>query len=244
VSALRRLCWVVVAAWSALACGGSAIEPGVSGTTGSGGDAVAAAGSDAGGTGAGGGTASGGASDDIQACSSNTECEVVPGACCNCSSTQVSDYKSINARYATLDAARCNGTGCDCPGTAAGLDDPVSYFVATCRAGRCEVVDLRATDITSCKTAADCVLRSGTSCCQGCGEDPVAVNVSAEANLKQLVCGREPAACRHCQPIYTELGVDCTATDRPATDQPLMPAPRCIVVSTSTLCTPQNPCTL
>jgi hypothetical protein len=88
------------------------------------------------------------------------------------------------------------------------------------------------------------VLRSGTSCCQGCGDDDVAINPSGEPELEQLVCGT--VACGHCLPVYTDLGVDCTATvtDRSEADQDLLPAPRCVVVSTDTNCTPAAPCTL
>jgi hypothetical protein len=111
-------------------------------------------------------------------------------------------------------------------------------------AGRCTAIDLRATDITRCKTAADCVLRSGTACCASCGDTPVAIKANGEAELEQLVCGSEPSECgSHCSD-FTDLGVDCTAVDRPERDLALLPAPHCVVVGTSSHCTEANPCWL
>lgn len=217
-----------------MACGGSAVDGG----TPSGAPSGAAAGS-ANGASSNGGTTStgdsvGAPSVDIQACSDNADCEVAAQDCCNCGSESLGAYRAINQRFLADDAARCNNVNCNCGlSIPAGPDLATQYFVPTCRAGRCQVVDLRATAIVGCQTAADCTLRSGAACCQGCGANAIAVNVNGEAPLEELVCGSEPTACGKCAPVFTDLGVDCTAIDRPGTDQQLLPAPRCVVVDTS-----------
>jgi len=240
MSALRRIGLAALAASWVLACGGSAVESGPSG-----GAQAGSGGASAGGAGANAGSAGDiSMSPDLQVCASNADCVVVPQGCCNCGRVDLGAYTAINSKYADAYAARCGNTGCGCPlSLPSGPDYPELYFVPTCRAGRCAVVDLGSTDITSCKTAADCVLRSGTGCCQGCGESAVAINSNGEGELKQLVCGTEPVACGHCVATYMNLGVDCMATtDGSEADQNLLPGPRCVVISTG--CTPANPCTL
>ncbi len=181
---------------------------------------------------AGAGNAStGGSSGDPETCSSNTDCQILPQSCCDCGSADIAAYKAVNSRGADAGAAVCEGVRCSCPLQVPGPDFPALYFVPTCRAGRCELVDLRSTELAACTTAADCGLRSGTACCQGCGDNAVAINRGAESGLEQLVCGAEPMACGRCAPIYTDLGVDCVATD-PASSSL---ASHCVVVST--LCT-------
>jgi hypothetical protein len=220
---------------SGLGAGGTAIGGSGSGVSGSG--AVAGSGasteggaaSTGGTTSIGGSTSAGGAENvggalglggsagtDIQACTSNTDCEVVPASCCSCGNgpVSVSNYTSINSQYDAQYARRCEvaDVACGpCPFIPADPNAAKFYYVPTCQSGRCAVVDLRATDITACATAADCSLRGGTACCPGCDAQPVALNAKNEPELSQLVCGTEPVACSGCASpaLYSTYAVGC-----------------------------------
>jgi hypothetical protein len=182
--------------------------------------------------GAGGAAGSGGSAGlDIQACTSNSDCEIEPTSCCSCGSGPVSNFTAINSKYESQYESRCGVVDCaGCPPVAYDPNNPTFYYVATCQASRCLVVDLRTTDITACTTAADCSLRSGTACCPGCGQALVSLNTSREAELSQLVCGDEPIACAECAPGDSGYSTGCTDG-------------RCSVVLGGT-CTAANPCPL
>jgi hypothetical protein len=86
------------------------------------------------------------------------------------------------------------------------------YLVATCRASRCEVVDLLQQAVTSCTANTDCRLRTNV-CCE-CGgptdvEHLIAINSGGEQGFTALVC--DPMqACGRCAAIYPDLPVSCT----------------------------------
>jgi len=193
---------------SAAACGGSAFDSrdGLGAGT-----AGAAAG----------GAANGGSGGlDLSACTSNTQCEVVPISCCSCGTGPSSNFTAINAAYEMQFSARCAAVACaPCEQATPPLDDPRHYLVATCQrpaeasanaAGRCVVVDLRATELTACQTASDCSLRSGTSCCSGCSGSIVALNGSHMPELSGLICGSEPVACPACAPSFDQYLATCS----------------------------------
>jgi hypothetical protein len=125
----------------------------------------------------------------------------------------VSNFTGINSKYQNqYYAARCAGLACGaCPPIVPTLNDPTLYYVATCQAGHCTVVDLGATDVTACQTAQDCTLRSGTACCSGCSGSVVAINASHQSDLSKLVCGSEPVACPACAPVFSGETAICTA---------------------------------
>jgi hypothetical protein len=91
----------------------------------------------------------------------------------------------------------------------------------------CVAIDLRTRDITQCTSPADCTLRSGTACCQGCGGSPVSINIGKEAALEQLVCGSEPTACPLCLPQFPDQTPTCNTG-------------RCGFIESP--CTAQHPC--
>jgi len=175
-----------------------------------------------------GGTSSGGASNggsgglDVTACTSNAQCRIVPKSCCICSNTgPIANYTAINGAYEMQFDAQCAAVDCaGCPpGVQPGINDPFYYFVPTCElpadaplgsSGHCAIVDLRATEITACKTDSDCSLRSGTACCSGCGDRVVSINGDQGAALSDLVCGTEPLGCPACAPIFDDYRAGCT----------------------------------
>jgi len=109
----------------------------------------------------------------------------------------------------------CAAVDCaPCPPVAYQVDNPVSYYVPTCQAHECQVLDLRSeqSDITACKQDSDCTLRAGTGCCSGCGGgQTVAIGVGKEAALQKLVCGNEPVGCPDCAPTFAGFSAQCSA---------------------------------
>jgi hypothetical protein len=236
----------------AAACGGSSFD---SGGLGVGGTGATAGSSSSGGHAAGGATGTAGSSSiagssnagatsnggtgnvagagggvDIEACTSNSDCEVVAAGCCSCGQGPVSNFTAINSKYSDQYEQRCGDVACAaCPPTVQNPNEPTLYYVATCQANRCVVVDLETTDITQCTTASDCSLRSGTNCCPGCGGQPVSLNTSNEPELSKLVCGTAPIACAECVDQFSGYSPGCSEG-------------RCSVVLTP--CTPDQPCPL
>ena len=235
---LRVLTLAPFGLFCAAACGGSAFEAqgaGGQGTAGVAGSntageagSVSAAGSGTAGSSVGGSVGIGGggsggsgrggnggsAGQDQRQCSSNTECEVVPATCCNCGTGPVSNYTAINSKYETQFSNHCEAVDCaPCPPTAFDPNNPVFYYVATCRDHECVVVDLRGaqSDITACKNDNDCTLRAGTGCCPSCdGGQPVAINSTRRDELEGLVCGTEPISCSECSPQFAPLSATCS----------------------------------
>jgi hypothetical protein len=207
VHALRSL--LSIALLSAVGCAGK--------STGSNGAAQGSAGSSVGGAAGVAGSAAAGSGDamssagfdggmfdaDDYGCSRNTDCQLVPRGCCSCGSGPVSSYLALNA--GGVHRMSCGTVACaPCgPTTAPDPNDPALYYIATCQAGSCAVVDLRASEVTACKSDGDCGLRSGTACCSGCGGQTVALNLSKQADLASLVCDPEPSACPACAPAFT-----------------------------------------
>lgn len=170
------------------------------------------------------GEASGGSGGvDVAACTSNTQCEVVPASCCSCGILgPAENFTAINSANRAQFNTSCAAVDCaaSCPPMRAPEpNDPYFYLVATCQRppdananapGRCVVVDLRKTEITACKSASDCSLRSGTNCCSGCNGMPVALNGNQGGALSDLVCPSEPVGCPACAPIFEGYAATCT----------------------------------
>jgi len=195
--------------WCATGCGGSALLDGnEKGSAGSGGEAVT----------------------DFSACSTNSDCELQSTSCCDCGTDPASDYIAINRKYEEQGSRRCAAVDCGCPPL---LPDPNAasrYYVATCSAGHCVVVDLHTTDVTACQTASDCGLRGGTTCCAGCGTAlPIAIASSKESELEHWVCDPAPLACGPCASPSSSWAADCNGG-------------RCTVIAAP--CTEQHPCPL
>lgn len=202
-------------------------------SSGEAGSATGHAGSGSAGSGAGGavgqggwgnaGSANGGSGgSDVTTCTSNAQCEVVPISCCSCGLLgPAEDFTAINSAYQAQFDFRCAAVDCaGCPPMRAPLpSDPYFALAATCQratgagpnaAGHCVVVDLRKTDITACKLASDCTLRSGTACCSGCSGVPVAINGNQGSALSDLVCGGDPIGCPLCLPTFDGFKATCS----------------------------------
>ncbi len=140
----------------------------------------------------------GGGTGSADACVENDDCLVTLRACCEpCDVSTADDYVALNrAAVAAYDAAKCSTDAACPPCIALGTRS----IVATCNAGRCEVVDLTHAPMTACSTSQDCMTVT-RECCE-CGADVeslVAINPEGRTDLEALVCG--PATgCDGCVP--------------------------------------------
>jgi hypothetical protein len=199
--------------------GGSAGTAGVAGTATSGG----AAGTSGSG-GVGGGAGAGGAIvdatvPDMFACTGPGQCTLMANRCCApCEPAALSQYvgvnnKSVAAYKASLDCGMIACAPCLAPSEPSQINTP--QFAAICQANKCTAVDVRTTALSRCTTNAECHLRWGTGCCEGCsGVTGGLVAISAPAELRAVMCSEITVACLPCVPTYP---ANVTARCMPAT---------------------------
>jgi hypothetical protein len=157
-----------------------------------------------------------GGNPNYDACKSPSDCLVTgPGCCGICDGPGISarDLIAYNRAYANqLQCGRAFGIAGD-PGAGAAApiacapclpvaDGTLKNFIPNCVDNQCAVEDIRTSAATACKTAVDCKLRNGTSCCEGCGSGSL-VAVRKDGSFEKLVCGGEPVACDACAPTPT-----------------------------------------
>jgi hypothetical protein len=162
------------------------------------------------------GVPSGGAPSDAgtaperDACSSNSDCRLLARGCCSCGTGPLSSFAAINLdSVAAFSAEQCMpGVACGaCPPIVPDPNAPENYYMATCQAGHCVAVDLRAESFTDCNDDSDCLRRSGTNCCDACGNDAtIVLNKRAEPELRALACDSAPA-CQDCGRSVLPVGV-------------------------------------
>lgn len=167
----------------------------------------------------------GGSQLDLRACDVNSDCIVVPDSCCGtCGAPTRSDASAINVASTTEHSRRVCADNQGCPACAPLFIDPT--LLATCRAGRCELVDLRKHEASACEQDADCKLRT-PDCCE-CGGDTgmgrvLGIANSAERDYSELVCDPDQA-CPECAPSYPkEVTVACNASGRCETQDSRLP---------------------
>ena len=153
---------------------------------------------DGGGQAGSGGSAGGGG--DLRSCAKTSECVVIPESCCgSCGAATRDDIIAINsARSADYGKQVC-GEQVGCPACYMEQD---ANLVATCRAGRCEVVDLLEESFTECSAASDCRLRTHDCCECGGGVDAgqiIAIRTDGESGLVEIICDPQQA-CPECAP--------------------------------------------
>lgn len=143
---------------------------------------------------------------DLGACDVTSDCVVVSVSCCGtCGTATRGDAIAIHQARVRDHAAAACGDDAACP-ACAGVQDP--NLVATCRAGRCEVVDLLAEPLTACTADTECRLRPHDCC--SCGGDVseaglVAIRRDDESALMELVCDEGPSSgCPECEPTYPD----------------------------------------
>jgi hypothetical protein len=143
-----------------------------------------------------------GGNPNYDTCQIATDCTLRGNGCCGvCDGPNVTahDFIAYNKQY----AAQLES----CPDIACGACPPVEpwqntrqFFVPNCVRGECVVEDIRESDVTACQTAADCRLRNGTSCCEGCGNGDF-VAVRNDGSFTELVCGGFIPPCDPCATV-------------------------------------------
>jgi hypothetical protein len=145
-------------------------------------------------------------------CTVNSDCVLVPVSCCGtCGAPTATDVLAINSDSIQLqsDLACANQAVPGCPLCAA---EPNGSLLAQCVQGSCEVFDVRASPVSACETAQECVLRVA-ACCE-CGaamnvSSLIALNADQLSSYAQLVCD-STADCMDCAPVYpSDITIDC-----------------------------------
>jgi Kunitz/Bovine pancreatic trypsin inhibitor domain len=172
-----------------------------------------------------------GGNPNYDSCKLPSDCLVTGTGCCGiCDSANITvhDLIAYNKQYAglqcglALDVAAggsaSSGVGAPiiaCAPCAAPLpgQGTLQYFVPDCVAGQCVVDDLRTSPVTACKTANECKLRHGTSCCEGCGASDL-ISVRNDGSFEKLVCGGGAVACPACVPAPAQAIATCNPEGR------------------------------
>ena len=141
------------------------------------------------------------------ACETTPDCTIDHGCCGFCGTASVDQLIAVNVNYASYNSTECGLVDCEY------CEPPpeLAQFGARCDSGTCEVYDVRNSDLSACETDADCRLRLGLGCCEGCsGDEWVAVSTSDD--VQQELCGGEPQPCPACAtPQPEDLQAICGA---------------------------------
>ena len=156
-----------------------------------------------------------GGNPNYDACKLASDCIVTgPGCCGICDGPGISGHDLISYNRAYQNQLQC-GLAFNVAGDAAGAAAPVACapcvampegtlhnFIPSCVANQCGIEDIRVSAVTACKTSEECRLRTGSSCCEGCGAGNL-IAVRKDGSFEKLVCGNQPIACDACAPIPT-----------------------------------------
>ncbi len=160
-------------------------------------------------------------------CKVPSDCVVTGTGCCGiCDSPNVTahDLIAYNRQYANV--LQCAvalkiappGSGADvgAPIACAPCPPPTGqgtlmYFVPDCVAGQCVVQDLRTSALTACKTSAECQLRHGTGCCEGCSNAQL-LAVRNDGSFEKFACSSGPQPCPQCIAPPTDAQPFCGPT--------------------------------
>lgn len=170
-----------------------------------------------------------GAAPSLDACDVTTPCVLVETSCCGaCEPVTAESYAAVPAGQTEAYEAQkaCGGMPCDACDVLPLGQQTSQFFRAACVEGRCAVQDVRDEPITECEVPADCRLRCGSDCCEGCGSGSDGlIAVRADADVAATFCEGRDVACDPCicTPSAT-YGADCVAG-------------RCVVVGVP-VCTP------
>jgi hypothetical protein len=153
-----------------------------------------------------------GGAPDFGSCSAPSDCTLAAPVCCAaCDPVDLTAFVALNRRH-MADHARaigCEGVACAPCQEAPEEQKTSAYFTATCQNSRCVVLDVRTTPVTQCESPADCHLRVGARCCEGCSPAGI-VAIASEDELRGLVCDPTPVGCPPCVPeIPPELTPAC-----------------------------------
>lgn len=140
---------------------------------------------------------------DWAACTLTSQCTLAANTCCGpCGAPELTDLDGVN--MSRLDDHRmevCPDPDPICPGCPTALNP---YLIVTCDAMRCEPVDTRREDFTTCSADTDCRVRVRECCECGGTTDPfalIAIRSDAEPAYAAVAC--DPGTgCPECAPVY------------------------------------------
>jgi hypothetical protein len=120
----------------------------------------------------------------------------------------MTSFQAMNVRRRE-EVGYCPAVECaECP-VVDETETTAQYFVPTCDvAKRCALIDIRQHSVTECLSDADCQLRDGSACCEGCDGQGL-VSVSSQ-ELFTALCG-PLAACPDCASNTAEFLPKCEA---------------------------------
>jgi len=146
----------------------------------------------------------------LDRCQLPGDCVVRTADCCGgCEPVKPKELQALNADYADEDN-RCAGGNClACAAYDGSAERP--YFGARCVDHRCELFDVRNTELSRCDSDGDCVLREGLECCECASAGPwVAVNTQIVLAANFFGCA--PGVCPACGHASREnLRASCVA---------------------------------
>lgn len=128
----------------------------------------------------------------LEHCQNSADCVVQGAACCGgCEPVKAEDLRAISRAYAEVQT--CPGVQC---GPCADHEGPPErpYYGATCANQRCELVDVRETELGSCVADSDCRLRRGLECCECDSSGPWVAVANQPLAVANLLCGA-PVSC-------------------------------------------------
>jgi hypothetical protein len=125
----------------------------------------------------------------MDACSATSDCTLTPTHCCGgCEPVAGGELVGINRQYLRgfAIAKDCGNVICDACPEVDELGTSRQYYVSTCEAGVCNVMDIRETPLTECTRDQDCQLRDTAGCCDECdGRGLVSVRAARD---RELMC--------------------------------------------------------
>jgi hypothetical protein len=148
---------------------------------------------------------------DWYKCKVPQDCVVVSaGRCCApCDPIQFVGYSAVNVAHKDdfMAYQGCANATCPCPSRVQNVPFSDANFFALCQQHRCVAVDLRYSQYAQCQSSADCALRRGLGCCEGCG-DAELVTYNPKSTLLADICPVK----RKCPPATPE----CRAMRNPS----------------------------
>lgn len=138
------------------------------------------------------------------ACADNSDCVVATVSCCGaCGAAVPGDAIAVSRDQLNQHRADACEEGAGCPACFQ-EDDPM--LIATCRANRCELVNLlERDDVTSCVEGIDCRVRPAQCCECVSGDVPlIAIRTGADPVFESLVCDASQA-CDACVPVFDKF---------------------------------------
>jgi hypothetical protein len=143
------------------------------------------------------------ASSGDRACAAQDECALVSATCCGvCGQPAARNMAGVRwDRTEAFSRTLCGPTPPPCPECA---ETANPHLTAVCRGGLCAAVDVREDDaLAGCATDADCTLRYGTACCEGCAGTPDDLTALRKDRVEGAVrCAPNEGACPACEPVY------------------------------------------